>query len=173
MSDGISALIQDERISQVSNKISKLEEDFLKTPSEGKAKEMIKLCENFMNMGFGYNTGPSKGYAMEKISLYGEWLSGETPLEELKRHLEEANSRRIANVATGYWGFANVHLENIILDEIQKDFDESLSGEKIFLKVEKGNNEIKIKYEKIPEGFFEKKKKRCENYTRYLKFGKD
>ena len=169
MSDALNDIRQDERINEQLNKILKIEEEFLKKPSKEKAKEIIKMYSNYMNMGGGYNHSPSKSYSREKISVFGEWINGESKLEELKKYLEAENSKVAVQVATGYWGFSNLSLERMVLDMIQEDYSNgSLLGKKVFIEIKKGKNELKIKYSLVPEDYEKKRLERINKCSKYL-----
>ncbi|MCR4327586.1 MAG: hypothetical protein NUV46_03330 [Nanoarchaeota archaeon] len=175
MSDALSDLNQDQKISETFDKISVLEENFLKKPSKNKAKEIIKIYVEYLSMRGGYNHSPDKSYAQEKISLYGEWLSRETPLEELKKYLKKENSRIVGNLATGYVGFSNIYLEKILINHIYNDLRKRKCsvGEKLFLETIPKEGKFTIKYEVVPKEYELIRLERIKNYTKYLNLAKD
>lgn len=79
MSDAITDIARDDDMARIRAKISNAEANFATSPSKEKAKNLIKLWQEYISMPSGYCGAPSKSMAYEQIGYLLTYLeTGDT-----------------------------------------------------------------------------------------------
>ncbi len=122
MSDAMSDIAQDRRISQAYCNVKILEEKFFEKLSKEKAIELIKSLKNYAYMRGGYWGAPNTILAKEKISLFAEFIEGKTSVEEIKKYVQPSDGK-IFYTAVGGHGHLMGDVEDIILQALKTKYD--------------------------------------------------